>query len=71
MPTPTANYWRTKNGVRLSGMPGFQTVLSEQQLWQVSLLLSGAHKLPPSAEQELTASTSASMDRNHSASAPE
>jgi len=32
-------------------MPGFGTSLSEQQLWQVSLLLAHADKLPPSAEK--------------------
>src|SRR4029077_4436256 len=40
-------YWKAKNGIRLTGMPGFGT-LSEQQLWQVSLLLAHADKLPPS-----------------------
>ena len=44
-------YWKAKNGIRLTGMPGFGTSLSEQQLWQVSLLLAHADKLPPSAEK--------------------
>jgi thiosulfate dehydrogenase len=44
-------YWQAKNGIRLTGMPGFSTSLSEQQLWQVSLLLAHADKLPPSAEK--------------------
>jgi thiamine biosynthesis lipoprotein ApbE len=30
----------------MTGMPGFGEMLSENQLWQVSLLLSQADKLP-------------------------
>ncbi len=37
-----ATYWKVKNGIRLSGMPAFGHVLSEQQMWVVSLLLSHA-----------------------------
>ena len=48
-------FWKAKNGIRLSGMPGFQASLSDEQLWQVSLLLAGADKLPASAQQALTA----------------
>jgi hypothetical protein len=39
-------YWTVKNGLRMTGMPGFGEMLSENQLWQVSLLLSQADKLP-------------------------
>jgi len=49
-------YWKTKNGIRLTGMPGFGSSLSDQQLWQVSLLLAHAGKLPPGAEKELSGS---------------
>ena len=37
-------YWRVRNGIRLTGMPSYEHLLSEQQLWQVSLLLSRADK---------------------------
>lgn len=47
-------YWKAKNGIRLTGMPGFGSSLSDQQLWKVSLLLAHAGKLPPSAERELS-----------------
>ncbi|RZU43682.1 c-type cytochrome [Edaphobacter modestus] len=40
-------YWKIKNGIRLSGMPAYGTVLSDPQLWQVSLLLSKADKPLP------------------------
>lgn len=40
-------YWKTANGIRLTGMPGFRGAMSENQLWQVSLMLLNAGKLPP------------------------
>jgi thiosulfate dehydrogenase len=39
-------YWKVANGIRLTGMPGFITSLSSEQIWQVSLLLANADKLP-------------------------
>jgi len=48
-------FWKGKYRIRLSGMPGFQASLSDKQLWQVSLLLAGADKLPASVQQALTA----------------
>jgi thiosulfate dehydrogenase len=41
-------YWKTANGIRLTGMPGFKESLSETQMWQISLMLANADKLPPS-----------------------
>jgi mono/diheme cytochrome c family protein len=46
-------YWKATNGIRLSGMPGFKGSLSDEQLWQVSLLLQQANRLPPNVEQQL------------------
>lgn len=49
-------FWRVKNGIRLTGMPSYKTVLTDEQIWQVSLLLSSAAKpLPDKAQQILTA----------------
>ena len=42
-------YWKVANGIRLTGMPGFSGSLSNEQMWQVSLLLSNADKLPATA----------------------
>jgi len=47
-------YWTVKNGLRMTGMPGFGEMLSENQLWQVSLLLSQADKLPAGTKGALT-----------------
>jgi len=48
-------YWKVKNGIRLSGMPSYAGILSDAQLWQVSLLLSRADKsLPSDATKHLS-----------------
>jgi len=52
---PGETFWKVKNGIRLSGMPGFHDSLSDEQLWQVSLLLANADKLPDSVNQALAA----------------
>ena len=46
-------YWKVRNGIRLTGMPGFGESLTDKQLWQVSLLLLHAHDLPASAKKVL------------------
>jgi mono/diheme cytochrome c family protein len=40
-------YWKVKNGLRLTGMPSFGTALTEDQIWQVSALVTRADKLSP------------------------
>jgi mono/diheme cytochrome c family protein len=49
------SYWKIFNGIRLSGMPGFNKSLSETQMWQMAILLANADKLPPSAKAALVA----------------
>ncbi|TAM82503.1 MAG: cytochrome c [Acidobacteria bacterium] len=49
------SYWKVKHGIRLTGMPGFTGLLTDEQIWTVSLLLANADKLPPSVEQALSA----------------
>jgi thiosulfate dehydrogenase len=39
-------YWKVANGIRLTGMPGYANSLSSEQMWEVSLLLANADKLP-------------------------
>jgi thiosulfate dehydrogenase len=41
-----ATHWKVSNGIRLTGMPGFGEMLSENQVWQVSQMLKNADKLP-------------------------
>lgn len=43
---PGKIYWKVSNGIRLTGMPGFNEMLTPTQMWQVSQLLAHADKLP-------------------------
>ncbi len=44
---PGETYWKVANGIRLTGMPGFEKSLSPTEMWQLSLLLANADKLSP------------------------
>ena len=40
------NYFIIKNGVRYTGMPGWQGTLSEEDIWKVTLFLGNMNNLP-------------------------
>ena len=40
-------YWKVAHGIRLTGMPAYGHLLSDTQMWQVSLLLKNADKTLP------------------------
>jgi mono/diheme cytochrome c family protein len=44
---PGETYWKVKNGVRLTGMPTYSGLLSEEQMWDVTLLLKNADQQLP------------------------
>ena len=47
---PGETYWKVSNGIRLTGMPSYKQVLTDNEMWQVSILLANADKpLPPDA----------------------
>ena len=46
-------YWKVKNGIRLTGMPGFVGNLTEKEMWQVSEMLLHANQLPASVQKVL------------------
>lgn len=53
---PGETYWKVANGIRLSGMPAFNHILSDTQMWQVTLLLKNADQpLPDPVMKILTA----------------
>lgn len=52
-------YWKVTNGIRLTGMPAYST-LSDQERWEVSLLLAQADKLPAQVQTDLARPVSAS-----------
>jgi hypothetical protein len=45
----------------MTGMPGFEKTLSTTQMWQVSLLLANADKLPKAAKDALAAPPTMAM----------
>jgi thiosulfate dehydrogenase len=47
------SYWKVKNGIRMTGMPSFENVMTDKQMWDVAALLASADKLPPEAMQTL------------------
>ena len=46
-------YWKIRNGIRLSGMPGYQNSLTDDQMWQIAALLANADKLPAQVMEDL------------------
>ncbi|MDE3110812.1 MAG: cytochrome c [Acidobacteriota bacterium] len=54
---PAVSYWKSANGIRLSGMPSFKNNLSDTQLWQVSLLVAHGNDVPEPVRNDLLAAT--------------
>jgi thiosulfate dehydrogenase len=46
-PRGSGDYWRIKNGIRLTGMPSFEQSLSDDQIWQLVALLQSRRNFPP------------------------
>jgi thiosulfate dehydrogenase len=44
------NYYVIRNGIRYTGMPAWDKVLSEQDIWKVTIFLSHMEKLPAAAQ---------------------
>ena len=47
---PGETYWKATHGIRLTGMPAYNSSLSDKERWQISLMLAGADKLPDSVK---------------------
>jgi thiosulfate dehydrogenase len=52
-PRPNGDFWRVKNGIRLTGMPSFEKTLSDDQMWQVVALLQHRRNMPPEVKAAL------------------
>jgi thiosulfate dehydrogenase len=48
------SFWKVKNGIRLTGMPGYSDSLSETEMWQAALIVAHAHDLPDSVKKLLS-----------------
>lgn len=52
----SVSYWKVDNGIRLTGMPSFNHILTERQMWQVSFLVARADQpLSPAVASTLEA----------------
>lgn len=43
-------YWITKHGFRLTGMPSWDGILSDDEIWTVVAFIKNSDKLPPDAQ---------------------
>ncbi len=60
---PGETYWKVANGIRLTGMPAYRNILTDTQMWQVSVLLANADKpLPPTAINILNGAPAAGVE---------
>jgi thiosulfate dehydrogenase len=45
-------WWMTKHGIRLTGMPAWDGILSDDQMWGIIAFLKRSDKLPPEVQAE-------------------
>jgi len=46
-------YWKVTHGIRLTGMPSFDKLLTETERWQVAMLVKHSDTLPAAAQAAL------------------
>jgi mono/diheme cytochrome c family protein len=44
------SFWKIKNGIRWTGMPSWESALSDQQIWTIALFLKHMDQLSPAAK---------------------
>ena len=47
---PAWIFWVTKHGVRMTGMPAWTGILSDDEIWQVVGFIKNSNQLPPEAQ---------------------
>lgn len=62
---PGETYWKIANGIRLTGMPAFGHHLEPTEIWQISLMLAHADKLPDSVKTVLTQTPEGTLPPGH------
>ncbi|MDE2039823.1 MAG: cytochrome c [Elusimicrobia bacterium] len=66
---PAGNtYWKVRHGIRMTGMPSFGKALTEDQLWQVTLMLKHMDALPGRAKKAWLALPSQAAGRGRDTS---
>ena len=67
---PGETFFKVNGGIRMTGMPGFQSSLSTTQMWQVSLLCANADKLSAATKTLLVAGPAATASPTPATSTP-
>ncbi len=44
-------WWVTKHGIRMTGMPSWDGILTDDQMWKVILFVKNSNKLPPEVQE--------------------
>jgi len=50
--TDSQLFWVIKHGIRNTGMPAWSSLLADEEIWQIVILLKNSKDLPPSVEAE-------------------
>jgi len=45
-------FWVTKHGVRMTGMPAWDTIMSDEEIWTIVSFIKHSDKLPPEVQAE-------------------
>jgi thiosulfate dehydrogenase len=61
---PGVSYWKVDNGIRLTGMPSFKQILTQQEMWQVSLLIAQAGHAQPAEVTAIFTEANSLRDRS-------
>ncbi len=59
---PGETFWKVKNGIRLTGMPAYQHLYSDAQMWDVALLLKNADQPLPDPVMKLLSARPGNVD---------
>ncbi len=63
-------FWMVKHGIRLSGMPTWDGILNDTQIWQIVAFIKNSGKLPPEVQDAWRqAATPASVPSNQASPA--
>lgn len=64
------NFYIIQHGIRLSGMPAWKPVLSDQEIWQVTTFLSHMDQLPPQVSEQWKSVAGGATEENPSSHPP-
>jgi mono/diheme cytochrome c family protein len=63
-------FWIVKHGIRLTGMPAWDRVLSDQQMWQVVAFVKHSANLPPEVQSAWQQAAAPAANQNQLSGTP-